>query len=224
MILRIAMLDWPFDWYPDVLRGDEEDIEKQAKSKIYILEQDINELGETIDQKREKYRAYIKRGAEEPEARRKIFAMRARTEKFKAHFHRLKRKKKMIDLMKWTMKLGEAELQELQQEIDDMTGAGAILDWDTDAMQQKMREMEADLQAEMSELENMMGGMTVSDASPASIDVGNLQEEKLMEQFAQDEIAGEDIDITEPDQEDEDVTSEPRGINEEMSDLGVEDL
>ena len=35
---------------------------------IYILEQDITELRDTIDNKREKYRAYIKKGAEAPKA------------------------------------------------------------------------------------------------------------------------------------------------------------
>lgn len=215
------MLDWPFEWVPELLTDEEEDVEKKARTKIYILEQDITELRDTIDNKREKYRAYIKKGAEAPKAQRKIFAVRARTEKFKAHLHKLKRKKKVIDMLKWTMKLGEAELQELQGELDDMAGAGAILDWDTDAMQQKMREMEAELQSEMDDIERMMGGMSVQDTEASSISTGEMQEEELMEQFAQDEIAEDDIDIDEPDSEDE---TDDLDVGGDLADLGVEDL
>jgi SMC interacting uncharacterized protein involved in chromosome segregation len=212
------MLDWPFEWFPDVL-NDQEDVEKEAKSQIYILEKDIEELRETIDNKREKYRAYIKKGAQAPETRRKIFAVRARTEKFKAHLNKLKMRKKTIDMMKWTMKLGEAELTELQDEIAEMEGAGVILDWDTDQMQTHIREMEARLQSEMDKIEEMMGGMQIGAVGTSSIDETDMQEEELMEKFAQNKIAEDDIDIEEPET---DVEEEVEPLPDGVADLGLE--
>jgi hypothetical protein len=119
------------------------------------------------------------------------------------------------------MKLGEAELQELQGELDDMAGAGAILDWDTDAMQRKMREMEAELQSEMDDIERMMGGMSIQDTEASSISASEMQEEELMEQFAKDEIAEDDIDIDETDSEDE---TDDLDVGDDLAELGVEDL
>jgi len=215
-------MNWPFSGGEDG-KGETEKMDgntgkdvqeidqKKIQKAIVKRERALNQVADNIQNCQDAYREYLHKGAKSTSAaKRQVFAMKARMEKYKGNLNQLKQLKFLRDISKLTLLTGQAEIREM---IDDISSEHELIDAaaeDPESFQADIDEVEAELKADMDDISDMMSGM---DVEMGDMEVEQTEEQKLMSEIAAgdkniDEVVEENTDdlLNSVDVEDEDVS------------------
>ena len=162
------------------------------------LEQSIKQLENEMDQHSEKYRQLLQKGADVDEMRRRQYAQKAKFEKKKYKVKKKKHEAQSIKLGTVISIEGAREITEMQDDDEEFTNVGAIMQDDINA-----QEVQADIMDQMArfglDIEDMK---QVQDALDVEIlddelEEGASEELEVIEEMAAGEVSREQIDIDE---------------------------
>lgn len=171
---------------------DEEDPselnDQRFQQELLKREKALNKVGNEIQKQRNKYQEYLHKGARtDSSARRQVFAMKARLEKYKGNLNKLKQLKILRDISEITLVRGQAEIKDM---LDDITSENELLGMavtDPEEFQEEIDEAEAELKADIDNISETMAGMKV--------ETGDLGFEQTEEHELMEEIAAGDRDV-----------------------------
>jgi predicted nucleic acid-binding Zn-ribbon protein len=181
---------------PDGPQADEISNDR-IKKEILKREQALDEVEKNIQQRRDSYQKYLEKGAgTQSRARRQVYALKARMEKYLGNLNKLKQLKIMRDISKLTLLTGQAEIRNM---IDDISTEHEVVEaaaTDPETFQEEVTEVEAELKADIDEVSEQMSAM---DIETADLGFDQTEEHELMEDIATgerdvDEVVDEQTD------------------------------
>jgi len=188
-----TLMSWLPGWGQTDDAGETVDLsQREIDEQVFKLERQMNRIGADVDKRKSTYIEYLKKGAEAPPGEQKVFAIRARLEKFKFHIQELERLRSMKELAKWTTVQGQTELQQMMDDIDSSVDLNELIDIDLSEFEGKIDDLQHDIQFGMEEVSSIMDETDV-DVGDISVNLG--EEEALMNQMGQGTLDVEDVDL-----------------------------
>jgi hypothetical protein len=166
--------------------------DKEIRKNMFLAEQEINRAERAISIHKQRYMSEIEQGANAPSERRRVHAIKARFEKFKAKIQELKRLKALHALSVWTVAEGAGTIDAMLDEVRDSISVQQVAGLDPATLQSKITEVEATIAGELAEMDDIMGALDVETATHS---VETTDEEALMNQVAAGEIQLEELTI-----------------------------
>lgn len=166
--------------------------EKEIRKNMFLAEQEINRAERAISIHKQRYMSEIEQGANAPPERRRVHAIKARFEKFKAKIQELKRLKALHALSVWTVAEGAGTIDAMLDEVRDSLSVQQVAGLDPATLQTKITEVEATIAGELAEMDDIMSALDVETATHS---VETTDEEALMNQVAAGEIQLEELTI-----------------------------
>jgi len=175
-----------------VLRKPRPLTKRELRKRVNQAERTIDATRDNIEQHRASYREELLIGSQSDDpSERRVHAIRARFEKFKARVQEVRRMKSLKDMSQLTVALESLDIEDMVSEIDDeellVTGVN-----DSVEMQSMIETLVMDLQADLMETDDVMGTL---DMEMPNVGLKGTEEEALMEQLALDQVRLEDLDI-----------------------------
>lgn len=171
---------------PDPSDLDEREIDK----KIFKLERQLDRISDDIDKRKQQYTEYLQKGANSPPGRRRVFAIRARLEKFKAQIQEIERLQAIKELSMWVALKGQRDLQTMMSDLDASPDPTEMIDLDMAEFQQKMDELQHDIEFGMEEVTNIM---SQTDVNMNDVSVSLSEEQELMNRMAEGEVTSDEL-------------------------------
>lgn len=166
--------------------------DKEIRKNMFLAEQEINRAERAISIHKQQYMSEIERGANAPPERRRVHAIKARFEKFKAKIQELKRLKALHALSVWTVAEGAGTIDAMLEEVRNSISVQQVAGLDPATLQSKITEVEATIAGELAEMDDIMSALDVETATHS---VETTDEEALMNQVAAGEIQLEELTI-----------------------------
>jgi hypothetical protein len=166
--------------------------DKEIRKNMFLAEQDINRAERAISIHKQRYMSEIEQGANAPPERRRVHAIKARFEKFKAKIQELKRLKALHALSVWTVAEGAGTIDAMLDEVRESVSVQQVAGLDPATLQTKITEVEATIAGELAEMDDIMSALDVETATHS---VETTDEEALMNQVAAGEIQLEELTI-----------------------------
>jgi hypothetical protein len=173
---------------PDPSDIDKRDIDK----KIFKLERQLDRISDDIDKRKQQYTEYLRQGADSPPGRRRVFAIRARLEKFKAQIQEIERLQAVKELSMWVALKGQRDLQSMMSDLDTGPDPTEMIDLDMSEFQDKMDELQHDIKFGMEEVTSIM---SQADVDMDDVSVSLSEEQELMNRMAEGEISSGELDL-----------------------------
>jgi hypothetical protein len=194
------------DWVQEKLGGSGRDSlldeslysSREVREDKKKLEQSIKQLENEMEQHSEKYQKLLQKGAEVDEMRRRQYAQKAKFEKKKYKVKKKKHKAQSIKLGTVISIEGAREIMEMQDDDEDFTNIGAIMQDDINA-----QEVQADIMDQMAkfglDIEDMKQVQEALDIEilDDELEEGASEELEVIEEMAAGEVSREQIDIEE---------------------------
>lgn len=156
----------------------------EIRKKTIKARQRMEQSGDQIDEIEGKYYELLKKGAETSDARRKVFAMKARILRLKGHFEEMKRTRALRDLLVYEFASGHREVKEMfEEELGDEDLMSGV-DMDFGEIQSQMTEAVSKIQADIGSLNENVTEMSAA-VSMDSMSTGTLPEEEHMDRIAE---------------------------------------
>jgi hypothetical protein len=170
-----------------VLRKPRPLTKRELRKRVNQAERTIDATRDNIEQHRASYREELLIGSQsEDPSERRVHAIRARFEKFKARVQEVRRMKSLKDMSQLTVALESLDIEDMVSEIDDEDVNDSV------EMQSMIETLVMDLQADLMETDDVMGTL---DMEMPNVGLKGTEEEALMEQLALDQVRLEDLDI-----------------------------
>lgn len=167
--------------------------DRELRVEAYKEEKKVDQLDEKIENHRRNYQDFLEKGANAPESRRQLYAMKARLEKFKGNLRQLEQKKATRNLIQLETKRGEKEIQSLVEKVSgDSNDLADQVNINVDQFSEMANEAEAQIHADMEQTQEAMQAMQ---SPSADFTAGNTEEELIMEDIAKGEASPEEFDI-----------------------------
>jgi hypothetical protein len=164
----------------------------EIRKNIFKEERRLDRAENVLRKREAQYVQFIEAGAQATADRRRVFAIRARLEKFKAEVQELERLTALKNLAYWTALAGQKELEQLLTETDTGLDPAAIIDFDPTSFQEKADELQADISVKLHELDELMSALH-TDSAVAGAET--TVEEQLMDSVAEGLIDAETVEI-----------------------------
>lgn len=175
---------------PQQTETEENDSSLDAMSDSEIRHQTIKarqrmeRSSDRIDEIESKYHELLQKGAETSDARRKVFAMKARILRLKGHFEEMKRTRSLRDLLVYEFASGHREVKDMfEEELGDEDLMSGV-DMDFSEIQSQMTEAVSKIQADIGSLNENVNEMSAA-VSMDSMSTGTLPEEEHMDRIAE---------------------------------------
>lgn len=173
---------------PPAPEEDEDGLEalsdSELRQKTIQARQRMERSSDKIDDIESKYYELLQKGAETSDARRKVFAMKARILRLKGHFEEMKRTRALRDLLVYEFASGHRDVKEMfEEELGDEELMGGV-DMDFSEIQSQMTEAVSKIQADIGSLNENVNEMSTA-VSMNSMSMGTLPEEEHMDRIAE---------------------------------------
>jgi hypothetical protein len=173
--------------------SEDEDLpsEKEMHKRVTRAERRMDKARKSIEDHTSNYKQHLMQGAQSNNpGQRRVHAIRARFEKFKAKVQEIRRLKALKDLSQWTVAMESNKIDDMVDDIDDSSSVAEAAIKDSEEMQTMIDDLVADLQADLAEMDDVM---SMADVDISGVGIQATEEEALMDSLAKNEADVEDV-------------------------------